>query len=319
MNDYLYEALLFEIRKKFTKRSIMVKTLANILSIEKGAVYRRLRSDVPFTFNEIALVTKHLNISLDSIIQIEVQKSRPFQLKLPDFISPQEMDYYLIDSHTYFLRMVNQMENAEIASVSNVLPQDLFSSFHYLFQFNLFNWNYHNNDDKVKPFHHLSVPPGIESQFNTQCMEMKKFNKTHYVFDTKVFQHFINNLHYFNSIRLIEKEDVFKIKEDLLLLLDYLEETAITGQFKETGKEVNLYISDIDVTTNYGYIEAKNTYFSMIKAFLLTSVTSTDEKTFDRMKKWIHSFIKISTLITQTNEKQRVLYFEKQRKIVNEL
>jgi hypothetical protein len=118
---------------------------------------------------------------------------------------------------------------------------------------------------------------------------------------------------------LIEKDDIQKIKEDMLSLLDYLEKMAVTGQFEETGNLVNLYISDIDITTSYTYLESENIHFSMIKTFILTSVNSMDENTFEKMKKWIHSLIKISALITLTNEKQRILYFEKQRKIVNEL
>jgi hypothetical protein len=118
---------------------------------------------------------------------------------------------------------------------------------------------------------------------------------------------------------MIEKSDILKIKEDLFSMLDYLEKIAITGQFIETGNAVNLYISDIDITAHYTYLEAKNMRCSMVKTFILSSVNSLDEQTFEKMKKWIHSLIKISTLITLTNEKQRVLYFEKQRKIVNEL
>jgi len=57
----------------------------------------------------------------------------------------------------------------------------------------------------------------------------------------------------------------------------------------------------------------------MIKAFILSYITSFDENTFEKMKHWIHALVKISTLITLTNEKQRVLFFERQRNIVNEL
>jgi hypothetical protein len=112
---------------------------------------------------------------------------------------------------------------------------------------------------------------------------------------------------------------VQNIKNDLFQLLDYLENIAITGQYKETGNAVHIYISDIDITTNYCYMEADDIKFSMIKTFILTSVTSLDEKTFEKMKDWVHSFIKTSTLITVAGEKQRVNYFENQRKIINEL
>jgi len=319
MNEKLYQDLMAEIWKMFPKKSVMIDTLAEMLKIEKGAVYRRIRQEVPFTFNEIAIIAKYLNISLDSIVGIERVKSAPFQMGLPNFVSPQEEDYYILDIYLKHLRSINTLENSEAATITNVLPQDLFSEFQYLILFYLFVWNYHYSSEQVKPYHQISTSPRIYKYMKDYMLEMKKFNKTCFVFDSRMFQLFVERVNYFNSIRMIEREDVLKIKEDLFSFMDYLEKIAITGQFKETGNDVNLYISDIDVTTSYTYWGAQNTHVSMVKAFVLSYVTSYDERTFEKMKKWIQSLIKISTLITLTNERQRVLYFEKQRKIINEL
>jgi len=319
MNVQLHEALIAEIKKTFPKNSVMVNTLSEILRIDRGAVYRRLRQEVPFTFNEIAIIAKQLNISMDNMIDHNHQNI-PFQLRLPNFDSPQENDYYVLNVFISFLRSFNQSDYSETDSVSNVLPHDLFSESHHLLLFYLFIWNYHYNSDiKIKPFHHISTSPEMNKILNEYMLEMKKFNKTCYILDNRMFKLFVDRVDYFYSIRLIEKEDVIKIKEELFALLDYMEKIAITGQFKETGNAANIYVSDIDITTSYTYMETKSIHFSMVKAFILSYVTTFDENTFDKMKKWTQSLMKISTLITLTNEKQRVLYFEKQRKIIAEL
>jgi len=319
MDNQLYQILLTEIQKAFPKKSVMVNTLADLLRIDKGAVYRRLRQEVPFTFSEIAFIAKYLRISLDSMIGIDMQRTIPFQSRLPNFISPQEEDYGILNFYVKLLQSINQVENSEVASIVNILPHELFGGFQYLFQFYLFIWNFHYNNDKVKPFNQITTSPGIDRFLKNFTMEMKKFKKTYFVFDSRVFRLFVNDIKYFHTIRLVEKEDIIKIKEDLFSMLDYLEKIAITGQFPETGNSISLYISDVEITTNYTYFESMNTHFSMVKIFFLSSVASMDEDIFDKMKKWIHSLIKISTLITLTNEKQRVLYFEQQRKIISEL
>ena len=319
MDNNIYQALLNEVEKVFPKKSVMVNTLSDILRIEKSAVYRRLRQDVPFTFNEIVAIAKNLNISLDNLVDIENHISIMLQLQLLDYISPQASDYNALNLYIKFLKSLNKSGNSEMATITNVLPHDLFSGFDYLLKFYLFIWNYHSDYTKLKPFHQISITPEMNDLLNNYMIEMKNFNKTFYVFDNGVFRFFIDLVNYFNSIRLIEKEDVLKIKEDLHSMLDYLEKIAITGQFKETGNSVNIYISDIDITTCYTYFETSSTYLSMIKAFILSYITSLDKRMFEKTKRWIHALIKISTLITLTNEKQRVLYFEKQRKIVNEL
>jgi len=319
MNDQLYRAFIAEIQKIFSKNSVMIDTLAEILKIEKGAVYRRIRQEVPFTFYEIAIIAKYMNISLDSLVGIEGANIIPFQLRFPNFVSPQAEDYYTLELYIKRLRSVTQLENSEIASASNVLPHDLFIEFKNLIRFYLFIWNYHYSNGKIKPFHHISTSPKTDRLLKEYMMEMKNFSKTYFVLDNRIFRLFVDRVNYFNSIRLVEKSDVLKIKEDLLSMMDYLEKIAITGQFSETGNAVNLYISDIDITTSYTYLGANNIHFSMVKAFITSYITSYDENTFEKMKNWVQSIIKISTLITLTNEKQRVLYFEKQRKIINEL
>ena len=319
MDDQLHQELLTEIQRRFTKNSDMVNALAELLRIEKGAVYRRLRQEVPFTFNEISLIAKNLMISLDNLTGIEGQKSIPFQMHLPDFLFPQDSDYYLLNNYITFLHSISQSENSEIASATNALPYDLSFKFQHLALLYFFKWNFHYNNDKVIPYRQVSIAPDMQRYIKDFTMEMKTFHKTSYIFDNRVFRLIVDDIHYFNSIRLIEKDDIQKIKEDLFSMLDYLEKMAVNGQFIETGNQVNLYISDIDITTSYAYLESDNIHFSMIKTFILTSVNSIDEGTFQRMKKWIYSLIKISTLITLTNERQRVMYFERQRKIIHEL
>jgi hypothetical protein len=303
----------------FSKKSVMIDTLADILKIEKDAVYRRMRQEVPFTFQEVVIITKNLNISLDNIVGIEGSKTIPFRLRLHNFISPQEDDYYMLNDYIKFLQSINQSENSEATSICNILPPNLFNELQYLSRFYFFIWNFYFNNDNLKPFHQISVSPEMNRFLTEHSIELKKFTKTCYVFDNRAFRLFVNDVIYFNSIRLLNDEDQLKMKEDLLSLLDYLEKIALTGLFKETGNSVNLYISDVDITTNYTYFETENIHFSMVKTFFLSSVTSFDEIMFGKMKRWIQSLIKTSTLITLTNEKQRVLYFEQQRKIINEL
>jgi len=319
MDNQLHQALLTEIQRRFDKSSTMVNALADILRIEKGAVYRRLKQEVPFTFDEISLIAKKLMFSLDNLIGLEGPKSIPFQMHLPDFIFPKDSDYYILETYLTFLRSINRSENSEVAIAANALPYDLAFKFPDLIQLYLFKWNFHYNSDKVIPFHDISVYPEMKRIMTEYTMEMKKFGKICYIFDNRLFRLFVDDIHYFNKIRLIEKDDIQKVKENLFVMLDYLEKLAVTGHFEETGNSAYLYISDIDITTSYTYLESEDTHFSMVKMFILSSVNSTDESTFERMKKWIHSLIKISSLITLTNERQRVLYFEKQRKIINEL
>ncbi|MDR1675865.1 MAG: hypothetical protein LBR86_05310, partial [Tannerella sp.] len=110
-----------------------------------------------------------------------------------------------------------------------------------------------------------------------------------------------------------------RVKEDIFRLLDYLEHIATYGVHEETGNKVNIYVADVDVTSSYAYIRGDNFNLCVLKTFFLASATSTDEVIYEKTKNWITATLRLSTLITVANERQRVLYFERQREIVRSL
>ena len=65
----LYESFLAELRKKIPQGAKLTNTLVDMLYIEREAVYRRLRGEVPFTFMEVMTIAKELGISLDNLTE----------------------------------------------------------------------------------------------------------------------------------------------------------------------------------------------------------------------------------------------------------
>jgi hypothetical protein len=317
-HNQLYDVFIGELKRKIPQNPVLVKMLIDILCLEKEAIYRRLRHEVPFTFYEIALISKKLGISLDNIVGAATETSTPLQLRTPDFINPQSMDYMAFSACIDVLKTMRESKEAKSAMLTNTVPHELFSGYRHLTRYNIFNWQVHCSKEQPKPFHALSFPEQVENEFQRLYTE-SKYIPTYFIFDKHIFRRLVNSINYFNSIRLIEKNDILKVKEDLLQMIDYIEDMAISGVFKETGFPACLYISDMDITSNYSYMEAGSYKLTFFKTFLLTYATSVNEQLFEKVKNWIHSFIRISSLITVTNEKQRLLYFEKQRLIVNEL
>ena len=304
-----------EIKKNLSPNTNVASQLADMLFIEKEAVYRRLRGEVAFTFNEIITMTREMNISLDSIIGIEGYRSRPLQLKLPDFIYPKKEDMIMFETFFLFLEQIASSEDTEAAAMCNTLPQDIFPRFDVLMRYIIFKWQYFYHSNKALPFHEMIVPGFITEGFKKQYLVSRQIKNTNFIFDNQLCRYIVDDVHYFMSIRMIREDDVKRIKEELFLLIDYLERMTTRGIFEETGNNVNIYVSDVDITTTYSYIRSGKITFSLIKTFFLTSATSTDEKIYEMIRNWIATGLKLSTLITETNERQRVVYFEKQRQL----
>ena len=106
--------------------------------LEKEAVYRRLRGDVPFTIFEIATIADKLDISLDHIIGCASGKSRPFQLKMVNFLNPSEEDYDMLEHFVDELRYLGDDPDSEVGGALNILPQSLVLGYRHIYQFYLF-------------------------------------------------------------------------------------------------------------------------------------------------------------------------------------
>ncbi|MDR2765481.1 MAG: hypothetical protein LBB90_10695 [Tannerella sp.] len=293
--------------------------LVNILFIEKEAVYRRLRGEVPFTFHEIVTITKHMSISLDAIIGIESQKSRLLQMRLPDFLNPKKNDMTMIENLIETVGRITEYDNTEMAVLTNIVPQDIFPKFDMLTKYVFFKWQYHYNSSQALSFREVIPPDSVIHAFKTQYTYCKRIKKSSYVFDNQLCRYIVDDINYFRSIRMIDEEEVMRVKEDIFRLLDYLEQVATFGVFEETGNKVSIYVSDVDITNSYTYVKGDNFNVCLLKAFFLTSATSMDEMIFEKTKNWITATLKLSTLITVANERHRVHYFEKQREIVRSL
>lgn len=115
--ELLYDNLLNAIKEEFPQKTNLVNALVDLLCIEKETVYRRLRGEVAFTFAEIVTIANAFGISLDNLVGTVTAKSRPFQLKLVDFVNPMETDYDMLDQYIDILGLAREDDRSELSIV----------------------------------------------------------------------------------------------------------------------------------------------------------------------------------------------------------
>jgi hypothetical protein len=319
--EILYQDLLDQIRNRIPQNAKLVTKLADILFLEKEAVYRRLRQNVPFTFEEVVTIAQELKISLDAMVGVETKTTLPFRLRSMENGAPVEIDYLILEEYIRVLKEVSLDPAGELSSVANLLPQTLFAGFKCLYHFYYFKWRYYSVPaNQTKAYHDIVFPEQLIQVAEAIFVHSKNVRTTHFVLDNHVFQNFVNDVNYFNSIRLIKDEDVLRIKEDLHRLLDYMEDMATKGFADNALNRVFIYISDTSVDTSFSSINSQSSVrLCLIWSLIFNSLLTFDEKTLEMMKYELRSVIKTSTLISVAGEKQRMFYFETQRKILEQL
>lgn len=318
--DLVHEKLVGAIREKIPHKATLTNTLADLLCMEREAVYRRMRGDVAFSFAEVAAISNKLGISLDNLMGTHSVKSRPYQLSLVEYIDPIEDDYKMWSLYNERLSEVREDPFSCDVECMNVLPSIFLLDYKYITRFYLFKWyNQYGHSENTVHYRHIESADKLQAIQRITAAESKHIKKTIYIWDPLIFQYIVNDIQYYSSVRLIDPEEVKLLKQDLMHFLDKMEILASKGEYPETGNVIQFYISNINFDASYSYLEAKSLRISIIRAFILNSVVSLDEHAYGIFRNCMQSLLKSSTMISVSGEKQRILFFEKQRKIINGL
>lgn len=318
MKNHVLDELTTIIKERIPKGQNLANYLTDALCLGKEAVYRRLRGEVAFTINEVALLSNKLGISIDQIIGNHFSNKVTFDLNLHSPSNALESYYDIANRYFQIFNYVKNDESTEVHTVSNVLPFTLYSSFEYLSKFRLCRWIYQNGQKVPKSLSEMHVEDRIVDVHKHLSEATKQCKKTYFIWDTNIFLTFIEEIKYFACLNLISQDDIIHIKEKLHHLLDSMEALSIKGQFSE-NKEVYIYLSNIHFEATYSYIEKKDFQISMIRVYSINSMDSQSPHICQMQRNWIQSLKRHSVLISGSGEAQRIPFLKKQHEIIDTL
>ena len=318
--EELLRNFLKALESKIPDKAELVETLMKLLFIEQGAVYRRLRGEVQFSFYEVVAIAQKLDISLNDFVKKGSVQGDRFVLNIIEYTDMNEQDFTSWEDYILLIHSTKNDSDSEMLESSNVLPLSIYAGFDWLSKFFLFKYQYlFCGTERRTSFGELAFPERLSQIYKAYFTETKNFAKTIFIWDYLIIEYLAADIRFFEGIRLISADEIRQIKADLFALLEYMEEITINGCFKETGNPAFLYISEINLDADFSCLRVNNMYISHLRTFILNSVVSTEQSTYTKLREWITSLKKSSTLITLTGAVLRTDFFEKQRKIIAEI
>jgi hypothetical protein len=291
----------------------------DLLSLEREAVYRRLRKDVIFSIYEIAKIANAWNISLDAIFGLIPDKTCLFQIDLLGYEDPTEQDIEVMTNYLNFLSILTTSPKSEYMEISNSLPRSLFAGFPMLAKFYAFKWMYQYGNQSIIPFSQMMFSKKLLQIGEEYYNKIKQIANVSYIWDNMIIQYLVNDIQYFSSIYLLADEEIQLLKENIYSFLKYMEEIASKGCFPDTKNKVDLFISRINIDTNYSYFYSETIKISGIRLFIKEMASSTDQIVFENFKNRMLAKKRSSVQISGVDEKQRIEFFKKQRELVNSI
>ncbi len=309
----LNEQVVSVIKSSMSPGSNMINELMDLLPIGREAIYRRLRGEVPFTFEEIAKVSLKMGFSLDALVGVKEHERAVFDLNMLDIDNLIDDYCRRINEFVDFFRKIRIQKNVRARFAFSTLPYSFYLPFHNLARFGLYRWYYQVNKSQSSiPLSEIVMSDkALEAQKNF-IVESRSIERALFILDREIFNSIIKDINYFFRLNLITVEELGLLKSELLELINELETLAISGTYK-TGTKVALYLSNIDLEASYSHFESDNVGLSHLRVLAINGLSSQNPKISKIQKEWIDSLKRCSTLITQSGEVDRFAFFRKQR------
>ncbi len=319
--------LLEEIIKKFERRADAVESLCDTLKLARDGVYRRLRSQSVVTPDEILLLARKYNISLDRFI-FDKTTSVVWTFNAITRHVKQFEDY--IESIVEDSGAMLGLPGAEVWYGTSEIPFFYYIVFPEIISFKLYVWgktlwkfDYLQNRKyslDIVPHHALDMAK--KAHYNYRMLPSTE------LWSLSIMDNTLNQIEY-HSI-----SDGFENPEDALLLCDKMTELANHmenmalhgrkfgyGQDPElvNGGEFNLYYNEMIYTNNTIYVRSPSIRLVFAVHANPNFLRTQDERIADYTEDWFLSIRNRSTLISRQNEKARKWFFDRLRKRIDSI
>ena len=164
----------------------------------------------------------------------------------------------------------------------------------------------------------MDVPQKIIDTHIQLSKEIRQVPNTDFILDNTVFSSLVNEIKYFSGLNLISAKDTGNLKAEIHAMLNEMERMSISGSFNN-GNKLQIYLSNINFEATYSYMERRDFQICLFLVYSINSMDSQNPKICNIQKDWIQFLKRHSTLVSQSGEMQRIMFFNQQRNMVDSI
>ncbi|MDR2085921.1 MAG: hypothetical protein LBP72_01980 [Dysgonamonadaceae bacterium] len=319
MNKKLNDLLNVEILKKVPKNLKPIEYLVDMLSISKESAYRRMRGEIPFSFDEISSLSLDLDFSVDEIIGNKKEDRIFFDaISKPEGRVEESFLAILRDYYKLTESVCKATQKDMILSINRLIPC-LLLKYDSLFKLLYYQWIHQTSTIRINhPFSEIVIPTEISELRKKYKKLVQPMRSANIIVDKNIFLSTIREIQYYYGRKLISENELLTLKQDLIKLLFDIEFLMQKG-CNESGCEYNFYLSMLNIESNTAWISFDSNIISRFWLYPVNPIIISNPKTSNAHKKWLESLKKYSILITQSNEILQTKFIDKQREYIENI
>jgi hypothetical protein len=299
----------------------LVDEIAELLNISIDSAYRRIRGEKPISFEEIQVLCGHYKISLDQFLNL---KSDAFI-----FTGKLDNDKYFgfknwMEEVLKQYSIISSFEKKHIYFLLKDLPFNLHFQLPELAAFKYFVWS--------RSFLSFKGEKGVKFAFDYPQFEehnavgMKIVNvynsiPTTEIWNTESINTTIRQIeYYYEAGRIVSKEQAVILLDNVLQLVNHIEKEAELGRKFKMGEQPNgasaeyrLFNNELILGDNSLLAELGDMKVTFINHSIMHFMGTKDVAFNNAMFNNLNNLMQKSTLISTSNERERVWFFNRIR------
>jgi hypothetical protein len=316
------QKLFFEIAKsKLPSNYRLADLVCDVLNVASDSAYRRIRGEKELTLNELIALSRHFNISLDSIINSELN-SILFRYIPMDSNNMDNYYTYMDDLSNLFESIVKSKEK-EIYFMAMDIPVVHFTPFFDLMIFKIYTW--------FRSVNKLEITyDAFASQLDIPRLSAvyeKIRNAYHQIPSTEIWtkntiKPILSLLDYYSDMNCFEKKETLScLCLQLLQLVDSIEKYTLTGKKEYEGKTsfLRMYLSPVDIMNDFLITKSDGINVSSIKLYTINAIFTSNEYFCLEVEKWMKATIAKSLFLSGASARERFKFFQEIKNKINNL
>ncbi|MDR1653230.1 MAG: hypothetical protein LBS01_06215 [Prevotellaceae bacterium] len=305
--------LISAIQEKIPVHIKPVTYLMDTLDLGRESAYRRLRGEIPFSFEEVALLAQRLEFSVDEIVANKPNKSYSDFPSWNEDGSEKFLGMMKRFSKSFYLNSAEVIVSQNRANFSTLMyNNDLLQFYYYRF---LHQINYIDSNCILAD---VQLPEKIltfQKQFINNPPEVKKIT---YICDKRMLRNLCKEIQYFYRRKLLSQDEFFALKKALTDLTNMMHQRLSHPQ-NDNQTLIYYYVSMFDISINTTFIQHESNLISKFWVFPFSIIEIKNSEICQLHRSFLDMLKRYSVLISQSNELAREKFFAQQHKYINSM
>jgi hypothetical protein len=317
MPDYQSQEFLFQrIKELLPPHTSLVDKVADILHVSSDSAYRRIRGETPVVLDEARELCAYFKISLDQILHVQGGTTLFQNVRID--LKNYSYEKYLADL-TRQVNYIGSFIHKDVIYLTKDMPLSHNFYFKPLVAFKYFFWMktiIQHPDFQNRKFTIDCIPPEVEKLCRDFVIAYNHLPSSE-IWNTESINASILQIEFYRD------SGYFASQEEIKIVYDALEETFLhlkhqaefgckfmPDENPETKKSnFHFYYNRVNLGDNTILVETDHTKTVFLNYDVLNYMYTRDEEFCEGIYADLQNLMKRSTLISQTSEKQRNIFF----------